>query len=142
MCSANSIRKQEAEDEVMNRLTRVLSKERILRAIVDKINHKLITRTVPLQSELSHVRSQLEQADSKKRLYLNLIKQNKIDKSTITERMQEIQADLIKLRAEKSRLELELTEGNTSPVAFEQVRELIMDLIRYLPPLHSNSEKR
>ncbi|WP_213586635.1 recombinase family protein [Paenibacillus sp. J2TS4] len=132
VCSANSIRKQEAEEEVMNRLTRVLSKERILRAIVDKINHKLITRTIPLQSELSHIRSQLEQAESKKRLYLDLIEQNKIDKSTITERIQEIQADLIKLRAEKSRLELELTEGNTSPVAFEQVRELIHGLNQIL----------
>ncbi|MCP3775218.1 recombinase family protein [Paenibacillus sp. MZ04-78.2] len=125
VCSANSIRKQEAEDEVMNRLTRVLSKDRILKAIVDKINHRLTTRTVPLQAELEHIKSQLEQAESRKRRYLDAFEQNKLDKSTVAERMQEIQADLIKFRAERSRLELELTEGNTSPIAFEQVRELI-----------------
>lgn len=39
--------------------------------------------------------------------------------------MQEIQTDLIKFRAEKSRLELELTDDNSSPVVFEQVRELL-----------------
>lgn len=125
VCSANSIRKQEAEEEVLNRLTRILSKDRILRAIVDKINHKLTTRTVPLQAELEHIKSQLEHAESRKRKYLDLFEHGNVDKSFFTGRMQEIQADLIKFRAEKSRLELELTEGNTSPVVFEQVRELI-----------------
>ncbi|MNW39545.1 DNA-invertase hin [compost metagenome] len=125
VCSANSIRKQEAEDEVMNRLARVLSKDRILKAIVDKMNHRLATRTLPLQAELEHIRSQLEQAESKKRRYQDLIEQNNLDKSIVAERMQEIQTDLIKFRAEKSRLELELTDDNSSPVVFEQVRELI-----------------
>ncbi|MEK3719270.1 recombinase family protein [Paenibacillus sp. FSL H8-0034] len=125
VCSANSIRKQDAEDEVMNRLAQVLFKDRILKAIVDKINHRLTTRTVPLQAELEHIRSQLEQAESRKRKYLDLFEHGNVDKSFFTGRMQEIQADLIKFRAEKSRLELELTEDNTSPVVFEQVRELI-----------------
>lgn len=125
VCSANSIRKQEAEDEVMNRLARVLSKDRILKAIVDKMNHRLTTLTLPLQAELEHIRSQLEQAESRKRRYLDLIDQNKLDNSTVTERIQEIQSYLINLRAEKSRLELVLTEDNSSPVIFEQVRELI-----------------
>jgi hypothetical protein len=72
MCSANSIRKQEAEEEVLNRLAQVLSKDRILKAIVDKLNHRLATRTLPLQAELEHIRSQLEQAESSKRKYLDL----------------------------------------------------------------------
>jgi len=125
VCSANSIRKQEAEEEVMNRLTQVLSKDRILRVIVDKINHRLATRTLPLQAELEHIRNQVEQAENKKRKYLDLFEQGNVDKSFFTGRMQEIQAELNKLQAEKSRLELELTEGSTSPVVFEQVRELI-----------------
>jgi site-specific DNA recombinase len=125
VCSANSIQKQVAEEEVMNRLSHVLSKDRILKAIVDKINHKLTTRTVPLQSELSHIRSQLEQAVNKKQRYLDLFEQGNVDKSFFTGRMQEIQAEITNLHAEKSRLELELTEDNTAPVAFEQVRELI-----------------
>ncbi|MNW43855.1 DNA-invertase hin [compost metagenome] len=125
VCSANSIRKQEAEDEVFNRLSRVLSKDRILKAIVDKINHRLATRTLPLQAELEHIKSQLEQAESRKRRYQDLIEQNNLDKSIVAERMQEIQEDLIKFLAEKSRLELDLSEGNTSPVVFEQVRELL-----------------
>ncbi|MMZ63166.1 hypothetical protein D1872_254060 [compost metagenome] len=125
MCSANSIRKQEAEEEVMNRLARVLSKDHILKAIVDKMNHRLATRTLPLQAELEHIRSQLEQAESRKKKYLDLFEHGNVDKSFFTGRMQEIQTDLIKFQSEKSRLELELTEGNTSPVIFEQVRELI-----------------
>lgn len=111
---------------MMNRLARVLSKDRILKAIVDKMNHRLATRTLPIQSELEHIRSQLEQAESNKRKYLDLFEQrNDVDKSFFTGRMQEIQAKLNELQAMKSRLELELTEGNTSPVVFEQVRELI-----------------
>jgi hypothetical protein len=125
VCSANSIRKQEAEEEVMNRLSEVLCKERILKAIVDKINHKLTTRTIPLKSELSHIRSQIEKAVNKKQSYLDLFEQGNADKSFFTGRMQEIQADVIKFQAVKSRLELELTEDNTSPVVFEQVRELL-----------------
>ncbi|MFC3801536.1 recombinase zinc beta ribbon domain-containing protein [Cohnella sp. GCM10012308] len=59
VCSANSIRKQVAEEEVMNRLARVLSRDHILKTIVDKMNHRL---TSALQVELEHIRSQLEQA--------------------------------------------------------------------------------
>ncbi|AWP30396.1 hypothetical protein [Paenibacillus sp. Cedars] len=109
----------------MNRLAQVLSKDRILKTIVDKNNHRLTTRTVPLQGELELIRSQLEHAESSKRKYLDLIEQNNLDKSIVAERMQEIHAKLNELQAKKSRLELELTEGNTSPVVFEQVRELI-----------------
>ncbi|MGE6577404.1 recombinase family protein [Paenibacillus xylanexedens] len=132
VCSANSIRKQEAEEEVMNRLARVLSEDRILKAIVDKINHRLSTRTIPLQSELEHIRSQLEQAVSRKQKYLDLFELGNVDKSFFTGRMQEIQDDLIKFQAEKSKLELELNEDNSSPVVFEQVRELIHGLHRVL----------
>lgn len=56
VCSANSIRKQKAEEEVMNRLVRVLSEDRILKPIVDKMNHRLSTRTLSLQAELGHIR--------------------------------------------------------------------------------------
>jgi len=125
VCSANSIQKQVAEDEVMKRLAKVLSEERFLTAIVDKMNHKLTTRTVPLRSELSHIRSQLEQAVNKKQRYLDLFEQGNVDKSFFTGRMQEIQSEITNLHTEKSRLELKLSEDNTSPVAFEQVRELI-----------------
>jgi len=113
VCSANSVRKQEAEEDVMNRLAQVLSKERILKTLVDKLNHKLVTRTVPLHSELSHIRSQLKQAENKKRRYLDLFEQGNVDKSFFTGRMQEIQAELNKLQTEKSRLELELTDSDT-----------------------------
>ncbi|GAA4867125.1 recombinase family protein [Paenibacillus vulneris] len=126
VCSANSIRKQEAEEEVMNRLAKVLSKDRVLKTIVDKINHRLATRTLPLQAELEHIKSQLEHAESNKRKYLDLFEQRSdVDKSFFSGRMQEIQAKLNELQAMKSRLELELAEGNSSPVVFEQVRELI-----------------
>lgn len=125
VCSANGIRKEVAEEEVINRLTRVLSKDRILKAIVDKMNHQPATRTLPLQAELEHIRSQLEQAVSKKRRYLDLFEHENVDKTLFSGRMHEIQTELNKLQAEKNRLELELADGNSSLVCFEQVRELI-----------------
>uniref|UniRef100_UPI00403F11AB hypothetical protein n=1 Tax=Paenibacillus sp. FSL K6-1122 TaxID=2954512 RepID=UPI00403F11AB len=67
VCSVNSIRKQVAEEEVMNRLTRVLSKDNILKAIVDKMNHRLSTRTLPLQAELERIIGQLDKVCSENR---------------------------------------------------------------------------
>lgn len=103
----------------------MLSKDHLLRAVVDKINHKLATRILPLQSELSQVRTQLEQAVTKKRRYLDLFEQGSADQHLFTGRMQEIQNELNRLHAEKSRLECEIGEGTTSHVSFEQVRDLI-----------------
>ncbi|KZS46454.1 hypothetical protein AWU65_11275 [Paenibacillus glucanolyticus] len=48
-----------------------------------------------------------------------------MDKTLFSGRVQELQTELNKLHSEKFRIELELTDGNTSPVSFEQVRELI-----------------
>lgn len=125
VCSSNSIRKEEAETEVMKRIKQTLSKDHILKAIVAKINHKLATRTVPLQAQLSHIKSQIEHAENKRHRYLDLFELGNVDKSVFTERVQELQAELLNLQGERSRIELELTESNTSPVSFEQVRDLI-----------------
>jgi hypothetical protein len=62
---------------------------------------------------------------SRKQKYLDLFELGNVDKSFFTGRMQEIQADLIKFQAEKSKLELELMDDNASLIVFEKVRELI-----------------
>lgn len=125
VCSANSIRKQEAEDYVVTRLKEVLSEEKILKSIVEKMNNKLRNRTQPLQQELKHITNQIEQIEAKKIRYLDLYENGQFEKTPFSSRLQELQTDLDKWYAEKSKLEYTIREDNAIIVSYKQVHALI-----------------
>ena len=69
VCRANSVRKQEAESYVTDRIKEVLSKPHILQAIVRSVNERKVGRVKPLQDELSSVCARIEEVHEKKLKY-------------------------------------------------------------------------
>lgn len=125
VCSSNSVHKQYAEEEISKRLSKILSKESILKAITNKTNAKLLNRTFPLQQQLTHTETHIQITEAKKHKYLDLYELGQLDKSLFSNRIQEIQVELNNYHTEKSRIELELVHDNTQPISFEQVQILI-----------------
>ena len=140
VCSANSIRKQDAERYVFDRLKEVLSKPHILKGIVKGINERKAERVKPLQDELEAVRSRIAEVEAKKKKYLELYEEDGFDRKLLTERLNELESDLGHLHARKSELEFELDGDRSEPVSYETVRSLIArfeQLLRY-----SNADQR
>lgn len=136
VCHANSIRKVEAEQTVMNRVQNVLIKPQLLKAIVKGVNERKIGRIKPLQEELSGVKVRIAKLEENKRKYLSLYEMDQIDRDLFSERLNSINGDLDDELTRKSRLELELRDDEAEPVSYELVRSLMErfdDLLRKSP---------
>ncbi|WP_372814271.1 recombinase family protein [Paenibacillus sp.] len=125
VCSANSIRKQEAEQYVVDRVKEVLEKPGILKAIVKNINERKTNRIKPLKQELDHIVSKIAEFEGKKQRYFDLYERDGVDKSMFSKRLDEINLELDRLHGKKTELVLELKEDNADPVSYEIVRSLL-----------------
>lgn len=132
VCSANSIRKQDAEEYVVKRLKEVLQEKHILHSIVEKMNEKQKNQTRPLQQEFKHILEKVEQIEKRKARYLDLYELGQFDKMLFSNRVQELQAELDGYLEEKKRLEFILEEDNSLPVTYEQVYTLLSQFERLL----------
>jgi site-specific DNA recombinase len=137
VCSASSIRKQDAERYVFERLKQVLAKPQILSVIVQGINDRKVKRIKPLQEEQSALLSRIEEIQSKKQRYTSLFEMDQFDIKLFSGRLAELEGDLDRLNAKRSEIEFELNGNNSQTVTYEQVRSLIAKfehLLRSSPP--------
>ncbi|RTE01748.1 recombinase family protein [Paenibacillus whitsoniae] len=125
VCSANSVRKLEAEQYLIDRLQEVLSKPHILRAIVKSINDRQANRTGPLKEELDSIQSRLEQLEERKRKYFDLYEFDEFDRELFSGRIGELDAERDRLSSRRSEIESELHCNNTQTVNYEIVRSLV-----------------
>ncbi|OME60887.1 resolvase [Paenibacillus odorifer] len=125
VCHANSIRKLEAEQAVMDRIKNVLVKPQLLKAIVKTVNERKVGRIKPLQEELAGSKARIAKLEENKRKYLSLYEMDQIDRDLFSERLNDINGDLDDELTRKSRLELELRDDEADPVPYELVRSLI-----------------
>lgn len=136
VCHANSIRKLEAEQAVMDRIKNVLVKPQLLKAIVKNVNERKVSRIKPLQAELASSKTRIAKLEENKRKYLSLYEMDQIDRDLFSERLNGINGDIDDELTRKSRLELELRDDEAEPVPYELVRSLMErfdDLLRKSP---------
>ncbi|MGF7047769.1 hypothetical protein J2T13_002275 [Paenibacillus sp. DS2015] len=125
VCSANSIRKHEAEIYVVDRVKEVIAKPNILKAIVKNINERKKKRIKLLQQQLDHIISKVTELEGRKQIYFDLYEMDGLDKGMFSKRLDDINSELDRLHAQKMELTLELKEDNVEPVSYEVVRLLL-----------------
>ncbi|MGG1519032.1 recombinase family protein [Paenibacillus oryzisoli] len=125
VCSANSIRKQEAEQYVVKRVKEVLSQHQILKAVVSNINERKAKRIKPLQQELDSITARIAQLEEKRQRYFELYEIDQLDKELFSKRLDDINAEFDRLHAKKSELTFELQDDNSEPISYEVVHALL-----------------
>ncbi len=125
ICHANSIRKEEAEQTVLERIQTMLSKPELLKKIVRKVNDRKLNRTKPLQSELSGAHERIRELSEKKRRYMDMYELEEMDRNLFSNRLAKISQQLDQEQARASQFELELQGDHAEPVPYELVRSLI-----------------
>lgn len=125
ICSANSIRKDDAERFVTDRIREVLVKPHILRGIVASINIRKNNRIKPLQEELGAIKTKLSQIEEKRKKYFELYELDGFDRELFSERLGELDEERDQLLARMSEIEFDLNGDNSQIVPYETVHSLI-----------------
>lgn len=125
VCHANSIRKQEAEKAVLDRIRGTLEKPSILKALVRSVNERKAGQIKPLRDELTRMLVRIAKLEEKKRKYLELYEFDQIDRDMFAERFNDLNGELDTELMRKSKLELELRDDQVEPVSYELVCSLM-----------------
>lgn len=125
VCSANSIRKENAERFVIDRIREVLVKPQILRGIVTGINSRKKNRIKPLQEELGVIETKLSQIEEKRKKYFELYELDDFDRELFSGRLGELDDERDHLLSRKSEIEFDLNGDNSQIVNYETVHSLI-----------------
>lgn len=125
VCHANSIRKDEAENAVTERIRQAVAKPDILKKVVRSVNEHRSGRIKPLRDELAAVQARIDKLEEKKRKYLGLYEMDEIDRDLFVGRLNDLNKELDAELTLRSKLELELRDDQADPVSYESVRTLM-----------------
>ncbi|HWO53485.1 MAG TPA: recombinase zinc beta ribbon domain-containing protein, partial [Paenibacillus cookii] len=125
VCHANSVRKDEAEKAVTERIRQAVTQPHILKRVVRSINEHRSGRIKPLHDELAAVQARIDKLEEKKRKYLGLYEMDEIDRGLFAERLNDLNRELDTELTRRSKLELELRDDLAEPVSYELVRSLV-----------------
>ncbi len=125
VCHANSVRKDEAEKAVTERIRQAVTQPHILKRVVRSINEHRSGRIKPLRDELAAVQARIDKLEEKKRKYLGLYEMDEIDRDLFAERLNDLNRELDTELTRRSKLELELRDDQAEPVSYELVRSLV-----------------
>ncbi|MEC0371140.1 recombinase family protein [Paenibacillus chibensis] len=125
VCHANSVRKDEAEKAVTERIRQAVTQPHILKKVVRSINEHRSGRIKPLRDELAAVQARIDKLEEKKLKYLGLYEMDEIDRDLFAERLNDLNRELDTELTRRSKLELELRDDQAEPVSYELVRSLV-----------------
>ncbi|WP_258959308.1 hypothetical protein [Paenibacillus tyrfis] len=125
VCHANSVRKDEAEKAVTERIRQAVAQPNILKKFVQSVNERRYGRIKPLRDELAVVQARIDKLEEKKRKYLGLYEMDEIDRDLFAGRLNDPNKELDAELTRRSKLQLELRDDQADPVSYELVRSLV-----------------
>ncbi|WP_339812754.1 recombinase family protein [Paenibacillus sp. FSL R7-0189] len=125
VCHANSVRKDEAEKAVTERIQEAVTNTHILKKIVRSVNEHRLGRIKPLRDELAGVQARIDSLEVKKRKYLGLYEMDEIGRDLFSERLADLNRDLEAELTRRSKLELELRDDQADPISYDLVQSLM-----------------
>ncbi|SHK53306.1 site-specific DNA recombinase [Paramaledivibacter caminithermalis DSM 15212] len=126
-CSANSVRADEAEKYVFDRIKEVLLNDRVLKDIVKKLNKNRKDKIKPLEREYVSIERQIESYSIKKNRVFELYEDGTISKEMLNERLLNIEETLSNLANRKAEIKLEIDKNGSDEIPFKTVKRTMED---------------
>jgi site-specific DNA recombinase len=132
VCNANSVRADESEQYVYQRIKEVISHPKVLKDIVSQINSHKKSNVQPHKKEVQQINKKLEQHDSTRKKYFDLYEEDAIDKELLVERLDELKKEADLLGARKSEIEREMQDDNNQTLDYSFVKSVLSQIDKLL----------
>ena len=113
VCGINSVRAEEAEKYVIDKITEFLSNPKMVQDVFDKITNKSIVEETKISDRLAEIEARLTDLDKRKSNLLDLYIDGKYDREKLDQRMDEINSNMEYLVKQKDALINESYIANT-----------------------------
>ena len=131
-CHANSIRLDDANEEVLDRVSQLVSNEKISRKIISKMNRDSKNKFKPLMCEIENVDSRLMKLSNSKRKIFEMLEEDVLSTQEFLERKEELNREEEKLQERKKELEEKIRYLGIGEVNYEEVKNVLKEIKTYL----------
>nr|WP_312094220.1 recombinase family protein [Niallia sp.] len=124
-CRSNSVKADEVEQFVFDKIQFSLLNESILGDIVNNINEKRKSTIKPLEDQMQQIEKEICAYDNKKSKWFELFEDSMISKEDLSQRLASISEEIQNKVKLKESIQTKLRLNNSEPVDYQVVKKLI-----------------
>ncbi len=142
VCHANSIRVDKANEEVLKRLSKLLSNKKMVKRVVESMNQDRKKQEEPSKRALAHIDRELTSLATKKQKIFDMYEEDTITKDEFLERKEYLNRQVVVLEQRKQELQVKITDANKSEIPYEAVQAILSEFGKLLDKCEDNAEKK
>lgn len=132
VCNSNTIRVDKANEYVFNKLSELLSNEKMVETIVRNVNKERHNKINPAKKELERIDKELEKIDRKKIKLFEAYEEELISKEEFKERKDELNKRAKSLQEEKEPLLVTLSDDVSEEIPYEFIKSILENFSKVL----------
>ena len=132
VCNSNTIRVDKANEYVFNKLSELLSNEKMVETIVRNVNKERHNKINPSKKELERIDKELEKIDRKKTKLFEVYEEEVISKEEFKERKDELNKRAKSLQEEKEPLLVTLSDDVSEEIPYEFIKSILENFSKVL----------
>lgn len=125
VCNSNTIRVDKANEYVFNKVSELLSNEKMVKSIVNNINKERHKKINPAKKELERIDKELEKIDRKKTKLFEAYEEEVISKEEFKERKDELNKRAKSLQEEKEPFLVTLSDDVSEEIPYEFIKSIL-----------------
>ena len=125
VCNSNAIRCDKANEYVFNKISELLSNDKMIKSIVTNINKERSNRVSPAKKELARIEKELQKLDGKKKKIFEAYEDEIITKEEFQSRNVELNNRIKILHEEKQPLLVTLSDDISEEIPYEFIKSIL-----------------
>lgn len=142
VCISNSIRVEKANEYVFNKLSELLSNDKMVKTIGSNVNKERIRKVNPAKKELTRIDKELEKLDKKKGKLFEAYEDEVLTKEEFQARKNESTERVKKLEEEKAPLLVTLSDDIKEELPYEFIKSILENFSKVLTESTSREQQK
>ncbi len=142
VCNSNSVRADKANEYVFNKLSELLTNEKMVKSIVRNVNNERVRKINPAKKELSKIDNELEKIDKKRAKLFEAYEDEIITKEEFRERKEELTKRIKDLEEEKAPLLVTLSDNFNEELPYELIKSVLENFSKVLTESSTREQQK
>lgn len=142
VCNSNAIRCDKANEYVFNKISELLNNDKMIKAIVNKVNKERNSRVNPAKKNLEKIDKELERLDNKKKKIFEAYEDDMITREEFIVRKDELNQRVEVLQDQKQSILVTLSDDVSEEIPFEFVKSILENFGKLLNESVSVEEQK
>ena len=142
VCNSNSIRVDKANEYVFNKLSELLTNEKMVKSIVKNVNNERVRKVNPAKKDLSKIDNELKKLDKKIAKLFEAYEDEIITKEEFKERKDELTKRVNVLEGEKATLLVTLSDDTNEELPHQLIKSILENFSKVLTESSTREQQK